>query len=778
MDILLSGWVKRRGWACAIFLTALSALALMPDEQLQLADGLFLRGLYDMALREYQVLVSEMPDHPRLDAALFRIGECKRELGDPRAAEEFYQRVAREHPDSPFRFRADLRRAELYVEEGKDAEAVPLLQSLTGAKPPPEIEAAALYALGRSLERLDRGAEAEAALRQVVERHTESGYFSVAAMALAARLAGQPDLAKDAELLYRRAAEKAPTPQAAAEALFQVAETAFRRQAWADSAAAYDRLFKEHPGDARAAEARLQAAWAYHHAGRYADGCALAETALKAGAGTDEADWLYLRANCERQLLKHDEAVRTYAQLIERFPEHPSMAAAAYEQALILFKQEKYAAAVAAAERIAGEGPLQKDAFWLLAESCAALGQSDKAVQYYRLVRDRYPTSEQAPVAAFRLGRLLQERGDYVEASTVFRHLATQFSNHALVPDALFGSGYCRSELKQPAEALTDWSALLTRFPTNRHAPEAFYQKAMAEIQVGRQADALKTFADLLKAFPKSSKTADARYWSGVLLEQAGDLPSAERELRAALEIAGAERKANVQYRLAAVLHKAGKYAEAADLLQELLTADPRPDMPPALLEWLARFRLQHEAYGQTVAAAFVLVASTNDPVWRQIGLYLAGRGHRGAGRAADARSCFEQSLEQQAKTLDGAEAALHLGQLLLEAGDTAGAEKRFEEAGRRADAPDALSVRAHSYYGLGRTAEQAEKWDAAARYYLSVAILFDDPELTPECLYRAADCFERLGRSADRDHARQELQQRYPESSWAAKAAPAGTSP
>jgi TolA-binding protein len=77
------------------------------------------------------------------------------------------------------------------------------------------------------------------------------------------------------------------------------------------------------------------------------------------------------------------------------------------------------------------------------------------------------------------------------------------------------------------------------------------------------------------------------------------------------------------------------------------------------------------------------------------------------------------------------------------------------------------ISFRAKSYYGLGQVAAGREQWEQAARYYMSVAVLFDDPQLTPECLFRAAEAFGKIGREEDRTKALEELKTRYPDSRW-----------
>ena len=72
---------------------------------------------------------------------------------------------------------------------------------------------------------------------------------------------------------------------------------------------------------------------------------------------------------------------------------------------------------------------------------------------------------------------------------------------------------------------------------------------------------------------------------------------------------------------------------------------------------------------------------------------------------------------------------------------------------------------------GLGRNAEDQAKWEDAARYFMSIAVLYDDPELSPEALLRAARAYKALNRAADAERTHAELKQRYPQSTWAAQA-------
>ena len=80
------------------------------------------------------------------------------------------------------------------------------------------------------------------------------------------------------------------------------------------------------------------------------------------------------------------------------------------------------------------------------------------------------------------------------------------------------------------------------------------------------------------------------------------------------------------------------------------------------------------------------------------------------------------------------------------------------------------MSIRVQAYAGIGRALKAQGDPAGASRHFLSVAVLFDDPALVPECLYEAAQSFIAMGRKDDAEKAKKELQDRYPESEWAKK--------
>jgi hypothetical protein len=70
----------------------------------------------------------------------------------------------------------------------------------------------------------------------------------------------------------------------------------------------------------------------------------------------------------------------------------------------------------------------------------------------------------------------------------------------------------------------------------------------------------------------------------------------------------------------------------------------------------------------------------------------------------------------------------------------------------------------------MARTLKMEGSHAEAAKRFYSVAILFDDGQLVPECLYEAAVEYKLAGLTNESSRAALELKQRFPGSGWLQK--------
>lgn len=755
--------------ACLFIFMLGSAVALNEEERLQFADGLLARGLTDLALKEYASFLKDYPASRKSDAAHFRMGEAYSRQKQTADAFREFKLVHDGYPESEYRLKAGYKIGDLAMESGEYKSAIAMFNVLMNENPPDDLASSTLYSLGEANLKTGNTNDAIKAYVQLRTKYPKSEFFSYAVLQLGKIYSANPGKADEVLRLYELAAKNPANDRIAAEALFQIAEYHFAAKTFDRSAAAYQRLISSYPKDFRAAEARLQAGWANHNAGMYAEALVYAAEGLKTGTGEQRAEWLYLKANCERQLLKSAEALKTYGELVKTYPASQFVKSANYEIALTHYKEGRYGEAVTAASRVRDGGELMKDVYWLLAESHSMLKEDGIAIQYYKLLAREFPKSEVSCDATYRVGHSLQAKGQYKEAGRYFSAVVENFPSNSLAAKALFASAFCMTKDGLYAEAARDWALLIQKYPSDPLVEDSLYQKAVSEMKLTRDANAAGSFKELIKKYPDSRFGADAHYWLGVLLLQDKKSQEAEEEFRQALKMKlPRDLEREVRFGLALALQKTGKLDESAKLLQDLLATPAKDKFNPALLEWLAEYRLAGREYAQVLEAAKQLQETGKDLSWQQIALGLQGKAYMAQGEKVKAAAVFKSAMDLKVVTRFAPESALSLGDLMLGTTNIEAAAKYFEQAARLAADDAYAGVRAKAYAGMGRTARARGEFEAAAKYFMSVAILYDDAVLVPECLYEAADCFAKCGRAEAAEKTAGELRTRFPDSEWA----------
>src|SRR4029077_5740400 len=98
-----------------------------PDRrQLEYANALFTRKLYDLAIPEYQKYLDDYPGGSARANAYFSLGECYRNLNKPSSARTNFQRVLNDYSEREFAGPAAYALAEMAFTQKDYASALPL----------------------------------------------------------------------------------------------------------------------------------------------------------------------------------------------------------------------------------------------------------------------------------------------------------------------------------------------------------------------------------------------------------------------------------------------------------------------------------------------------------------------------------------------------------------------------------------------------------------------------------------------------------------------------
>lgn len=735
-------------------------------DQQRFADGLFSRGLYEQAVEEYRRILADDPEYVRMDEVLFRLGEAYRKQKQGPPAERMYLRVVQEFPESVYRDKAAFRRAELYVRNGKFPEAVNLMRALLDSDPEPEVAASAAYYAGYSMKRIDLFDEAKQQFNRVIETYPESDYRPFAALELASMYRKIPSSRADAERMYALVASSKASDRVRAEALFQMGDLAYGAQDFEGAVKAYTELRTRFPSDLRVTEASLQTAWSYLKRKEWS-----VLSALCSEEGRTDPVWQYFRGNILRAEKKFAESMEAYEDFLARNEDPRLDASARYEEALCAFSLEAYARVVDLLKEGAWTGRLGTDRAWLLAQAYLQSDQMADGVGALEAFLKLEPGSPRSVAAKYELARFDQLSGALEQAAEKYRALVTDHPDHNLAPQALYAAGFCMAARESFTQAIEDWNVLAARYPEAEQVPRSLFQKSLAQVRIKDFSSAEATLKEYLKGALTKEDAVEALYWLGQVHEELSEPGKAREVYESALaEAAGHPLQGSVRFRLAGVTQALGDTAAAVELYHAVLDSPEAKEMPPSLMEWLVRQNLEQGDGPKAVKAAQAMVAGNHEASWNQIAYFLLGESQALNGAGDASIRAYQTAFEIPGGTPEGLEAGLELGSLLVAAGDGTQAEEVLLQVVERSREDGQLTQRAKATFLLGRASDLQEDYPSAARYFMSMAILYDDPDLSPEALYRAAEAYGRNGNIREQQSAMSELKSRYPESPWAAK--------
>src|SRR5207237_7853230 len=189
-----------------------------PDRrQLDYANALFLRKLYDLAVPEYEKYLDQYPVARGRASVYFFLGECHRALNRPGAARKSFQKVLDDYGESEFAGPAAYVLAETAFTEKDCAVALPLFHRAAAKSKESAVALSARYFEARCLETLDRKDEACGIYQQVIDAKNPNPYREDSRQAAAAIFLARGKKA-DALKQYEALSNEAQKPALKAEA--------------------------------------------------------------------------------------------------------------------------------------------------------------------------------------------------------------------------------------------------------------------------------------------------------------------------------------------------------------------------------------------------------------------------------------------------------------------------------------------------------------------------------------------------------------------------------
>ena len=200
---------------------------------------------------------------------------------------------------------------------------------------------------------------------------------------------------------------------------------------------------------------------------------------------SQQAETLTLLATAYKQQRRNEEAIRTWRELADRYPDTSVGSTALFRAATLLWNNN----------------------------------QDDEALAIFERLTRQTPRPAQADDAWYAIGRIYQERKDDERAMAAFERLATLFPGTQLAREGRWRQAWLAYRRKDFAVAETRFAALARSAADTTEGESALYWQARTNEQQGRLDQAADLYRQLLRRYPDS-------YYTVWVEKRLGEIPS------------------------------------------------------------------------------------------------------------------------------------------------------------------------------------------------------------------------------------------------------------
>ncbi len=738
-------------------------------------------GQFADAVAAFSDFVRDFPDDRHREEALYRLAESYRSLGRTDDALAAYTYQVQTYPDGTLRTSAELRRGAILFDAGKFADAIAPLQFVVD-KGDSSLQEIAKYLLGRSLIDTQKETDGRTFLQGLVDAQPPGKYAGSAAQTLA-ELDDAQNNYTDALALWQKALALSSDPA--------VQATAAARGGWsaleAKKPEQAEKLFQtarklDASGDSRKV-ANTGLLRILFQQKRYTEWTTL--YAGEKGNLLDSArsEILYDLGHASFVLKRWKEAVAGFDQYLAAFSAQDTAVTAAYERFLALTQIDRTRTASEAETYLKAwpKSPYHARVLLLEAQELSREKKFNDALPLWEnLAGETGDTSWPHQDILLQLARTYDELKQWDKAATAYQAFLDDAGVHPgdggdartkQLLEAQARLAVCLQNSNQLLAATDAWKTLLSQAPNGALEQEAALESLgliYARGGPAQEPDMVATFKKLLDQFPQSPLRAMAAFSVGDSLFKARDYTGAEPLFLNARNWDAKNWLQPATQRLVLGAYglkddaKAEGYLKEYDALPPL--ADPQAQiaarLPAALLYWLGETAAKSQKW-DAAEIYYTRVTQHPDPgdllagAWWQLGEVQSQRKEWPVAVAS-----YEKYRQLKPDAKDATVVLLALGRAQLGAQNFDAAKKLGEQALlQEPEGPRSAAARTL----LGETAYATQNYPEAARMFATIAVLFDDPQIAPQAMARAADAFDKAGDAKSATDWRQKLQDKYP---------------
>lgn len=754
-------------FACSAF--AQNAPANNESEEFDFANGLFVRGMYDMAAQEYEGFLKTYPSSQYAELAEFRISESYFLLNDHNRAMESFKSFLAENPASEMADKAELRIGQIYYFNGDLDTAQSVLEKVIAGGSRADIRIAAQYYVAVICSKKGETEKARNILEELLKETNEGKYLPFAYLSLGDIYSGMKEYTKAARS-YREASAKAGGKNEIAFQAAYRAAGAYHRAGDAENARVfYQKVIDEGPLGGMLDSSAVGLVNTMYRTGRYEDVIASArDLVMRVTDDKAKAKILFLLGNSYFYSGNLPEAEKVLDEVSDKYPGTKYGIKAKLNACWVLFDMGEYDQCVQAADGylVNAKGNVD-EILYIKAKALMETGDAAGAFKTFEELINDHKNSGFRKDALYEAAWLYQDQGERDKAIGHYARFIQEYQNDPRVPSAFLKAGQENLKLGRYDEAERLYKRFLSLFPDHSLSENAMYQLGRVYVESGNNYAIIKTYEKFVKDFPGSEAVDPALYRIGESYQQNKEWDKAiESYSKLTKKKTGDFYQRGLEASAYAYFQK-GDYSSAASMYYELVTSSNGLDVPEGVYRWTAGYYLGEEENNRSITVlkeyqkAYPSSSEGGDIY------YLYGENYGDLGNWDTAREYFKKALSKGIKSPQRERAYLGIGRSYLAKNEFGDALSALEEALK--DHKDNITG-AFARFEIGNIRDKMGEYEEAAKQYLMVAILYDDEDLCSQALFRAGVAFRKAGKMKKAIEVFKELKQKYPSNPLSAK--------
>ena len=734
-------------------------------EKIDFANGLFQRGLYDMAAGEYREFIRKFPDNPLTHEALFGLAESFFFNKAYTQATQHYREYILQFANRDKIHLARLRLAQCLVNEKQFTEALDAVKDLSEEGLDEEWLQRKYHVVAQIREANGEADAAIANYQKAAAIDKGSPTALEATIKLGEIYKARKEYARAVEY-FQQATQNATDNAFKGIALYKQAETAFLSGDYEVSADLFAEVVDLHPDQKLVEDAVSNLLLALFNVPAYNAVVKRAEYYQdKLTEGGRLFDVRYVTARSFKQLSQYDAALTAVDQAlgVEGIgPDQKNKAVTVKVE--ILFLSRRYADVIDLIDASwAGQSGYVEKGLFFKAESQYGLASFQQAHDLYAQLLERFPETEYKSEALYGLAHAKNALGKEAEAAQLFEDYFASAEDQGKKKEALFNQILLKSKVKDFEQAISDSQKFIKDYPDDKNVGRVRFLLGSMYSETKQYGKAIKAFEHIVQRDLQNDKRRESIFLLAYNLQLAERVDDALAFYRQVPKGEPAALYYSARKNMALIHLERQEFPKAILLLKEIIETYDENDLKIDMYLWIAEKSLEAKSYETVIDVLKKAESKLVTDEDRQALAFFRGTAFQQQGQCQSALKEYETVVNIENERLFVPKAYLGMAQCLMTINHIDAAKAVLDTIllGYGDEAEISLKAR----FEMGQLLEKKEQFEEAAKFYMLVAVLYNDPWYSPESLFRAGRIFEQLNKLNDARNVYQEIIQLYTKS-------------